>query len=61
MQQLIQCMQTSKMKYSNIIKPIVFLSILFIMFTLLSNLFVPKNNYKKLGMNNVKANGILSE
>ena len=61
MQQLIQCMQTSKMKYSNIIKPIVFLGILFVMFTLLSNLFVPKNNYKKLGMNNIEANGILGE
>ncbi len=61
MQQLIQCMRTSKMKYLNIIKSIIFLSILFILFILLSDLFVPKNNYKKLGMNNIEANGILGE
>lgn len=48
-------------KYNNIIKSILFLSILFLMFVVLSYVFVPKNNHKELGMNNIEANGILGE
>lgn len=45
----------------NYIKIVLFLSSLFLIITLLSYLFIPKNNLKEFGMIEVAANGILGE
>lgn len=47
--------------FKNVIKSVVFLSILAVMMVVLSFIFTPKDNTKKAGMPELRANGILSE
>lgn len=48
-------------KYKNLIDATIFLTIFFIILSLLSYLFVPKNNLSEFGMEQVTANGVLGE